>query len=198
MLKGIDISHHNFRSMKDKDEINKFDFVIIKATEGSTYRDPKCEEWSKIVKSPTLKGYYHFARPDNKNSAKAEANNFLSVILKYIDGETILALDVEAGALLVKNLDDWCLEWCKYVKSATGITPLIYCSESECRRFKKCADFGCGLWVAKWSPLKPKNITPWHFFAIWQRSDTQIVSGVRCDYNLFNGTSDQYLRYCRN
>lgn len=198
MLRGIDLSHHN-RNMKNPYEVNQYDFIILKATEGATYKDPALSFWlDKIEKYKKLKGFYHFARPDNKNSAKAEADNFVSTILKYLDGYSMIALDVEAGALNVKNLDAWCLEWCKHVHAATGITPMIYCSEAETKRFKKCAAWGCGLWVAKWSILKPKNIEPWRFFAIWQKTDNVKVSGVRCDYNVFNGNSDQFLKYCRN
>lgn len=197
MLKGLDLSHHN-RNMKNPAIINEYDFVIVKATEGATYKDPALGFWVERMRTDMLKGFYHFARPDNKNSAKAEADNFLSATLKYLDGRSIIALDVEAGALSVKNLDAWCLEWCKHVHAATGITPMIYCSEAECKRFKKCCAWGCGLWVAKWSMFKPKNIAPWKFFAIWQKSDNVKVSGVRCDLNVFNGKAEQYLKYCRN
>lgn len=197
MLKGLDLSHHN-KNMKNPYIINDYDFIILKATEGATYRDPSLKYWLEIMNGYKLKGFYHFARPDNKNIAKAEANNFLSAVLKYMDGGSIIALDVEAGALNVRNLDEWCLEWCIQVKAATGITPMIYCSEAECKRFKKCCAWGCGLWVAKWSLLKPKNIAPWKFFAIWQKSDNVKVSGVRCDLNVFNGKKEQYLKYCRN
>lgn len=197
MLIGLDLSRHN-KGMKNPSAINDYDFIIVKATEGATYKDPALSFWVERMHPDMLKGFYHFARPDNNNLAKSEADNFLSATLKYIDGRSIIALDVEAGALSYKKLDDWCLKWCQYVHAATGITPMIYCSVSECKRFKKCAAWGCGLWVAKWSAFKPKNIAPWEFFAIWQKSNNIKVSGVRCDFNLFNGKVSQYLKYCRN
>lgn len=197
MLKGLDISHYN-KNMKDIRTINKYDFIIMKATEGATYRDPALSFYMSILDKKVLKGFYHFARPENRNTAKAEASNFLSSILKYIDGRTLIALDVEAGALKFKDLDKWVYDFCKHVYDVTGIRPLIYCSEAECYRFKKAAELGCGLWVAKWSLTKPsKNkIKPWKFWAIWQKSDREIVSGVRCDLDLFNGTREQYIKYC--
>lgn len=195
MLKGLDLSKHN-RNMKDVREINKYDFIILKASEGATYRDSSVSFYLSHMKKDMLKGFYHYARPENGNSAKSEASNFVSSILKYIDGKAILALDVEDKALGVKDLDSWCLEWCEYVYNATGIKPMIYCSEAECKRFKKCASFGSGLWVAKWSIAKPKKIKPWEFFAIWQKSSTHIVSAVRCDLDYFNGTKEQYIKYC--
>ena len=197
MLKGIDISRHN-RNMKDVNSINDFDFVIMKASEGATYRDSSAMYYHSFLDATTLRGFYHYARPENGNSAKSEASNFVSAILKYIDGKTILALDVEDKALLVPDLDSWCLEFCQYVYNATGVRPLIYCSEAECKRFKKCAKADFGLWVAKWSMMKPtkSKIKPWEVFAIWQNSNNTIVSGVRCDHNYFNGNREQYLKYC--
>lgn len=197
MLKGIDISRHN-RNMKDVNSINDFDFVIMKASEGATYRDSSAMYYHSFLDVDTLRGFYHYARPENGNSAKSEASNFVSAILKYMDGKTILALDVEDKALSVPDLDSWCLEFCQYVYNATGVRPLIYCSEAECKRFKKCAKADFGLWVAKWSMMKPtkSKIKPWEVFAIWQNSNNTIVSGVRCDHNYFNGNREQYLKYC--
>ena len=195
-LKGLDISHHN-RNMKDPAELNRYDFVIIKATEGTTYKDPTLKYWLNNLDKYMLKGFYHYARPEIKNSAEAEARNFINTIQSFIDGRCILALDVEGDALRIKDLDSWCLRWCKYVYDTTGIKPLIYCSESTTSKLPLCASFGSGLWVAKWGITKPKKIAPWKFFAIWQKTSNHYVSGVRCDLNYFNGTVDQYLKYCQ-
>lgn len=195
MLKGIDISHHN-KNMKDVSILNTFDFVIMKASEGTTYKDPALYFYMRFLHNDMLKGFYHYARPENKNTPEAEASNFLISIFKHMDGRCILALDVEGEALKTKCLDEWCYRWCKYIFEATGIKPMLYTSESYTYLFNKCAAYGCGLWCAKWSVLRPKKIAPWKFFAIWQQSDHYKVSGVKCDLDYFNGTRDQYLKYC--
>lgn len=197
MLSGIDISRYQ-RNMKDINEINDFDFVIMKASEGATYRDGALQYFDFCLADNMLKGFYHFGRPDRGNSAKSEASNFIGAIMKYDNKNALLALDLEANALKVACLDLWALEFVKYVKAATGKTPLIYTSQSEVHRFKKCAEFGCGLWVAKWSMIKPtkKSLKPWEFFAIWQNSNIYSLSGVRVDHDYFNGKREQYLKYC--
>ena len=197
MLNGIDISHHN-KNMKHISDINEFDFVIMKASEGASYQDPALNIFVNYLDKNTLRGFYHYARPENGNTAKKEAENFVRTILKYSNAPFIVALDVEGEALKYKNLDEWVLHWCKYVYNALGIRPLIYTSEYECQRFKLAFDFGCGLWVAKWSLQRPNKdrIKPWRFWAIWQKSSKKIVSGVRCDFNVFNGTREQFLKYC--
>lgn len=196
MLKGIDISRHN-RNMKNPADLNSLDFVIMKASEGATYRDASVMFYNSVLDTNKLKGFYHFGRPDNGNSAKSEASNFVSSVLKYIDDKTILALDLEDKALGVPCLDSWALEFAKYVYSATGKKILIYCSLAEVYRFKKCAEFDCGLWVAKWSHLKPtkKQIKPFEVFAIWQDSNKYKFSGQLVDHDLFNGTREQFLKY---
>lgn len=194
MLKGIDISRHN-KHMKCLHDINKYDFVIMKVSEGKGYKDDFYRVYTSILDGP-VKGYYHFARPELNNPIE-EANNFISAVKPYLNEPTILALDVEDRALSVPFLDNWCLVFIQYVESKTGIKPLIYCSASETRRFKKCAAEGAGLWVAKWGKNKPtkKDIAPWDIWAIWQYTSSAICSAVRVDEDYFNGTVEQLKKY---
>ena len=198
MLSGIDISHHN-KNMKDPKAILKYDFVIMKASEGSGYRDTYYRNYMDMIRSTDKKpliGFYHFARPELNFDAVEEAKNFIAAVKPYLKDKPVLALDVEARALDVIMLDEWCYLWCDYVRKATGVIPLIYCSAAETKRFKKCVEYGCGLWVAKWSDrISKRDIKPWEFWAIWQNSATYILSGVRVDTDVFNGTKEQFLKY---
>ena len=193
MLKGLDLSHHN-KNMKNLADINSYDFVILKASEGKSYKDPFCKKWLSYLTANSLKGFYHFARPECGNSPEAEATNFLNAI-SGVKKPFVIALDVEAGALGFKKLDDWTFKWCDIVYKKTGIKPLIYCSEAETIRFKKCANYSCGLWVAKWGVNKPKSIKPWEFWAFWQYTNNGVCSAVRVDENYFNGNKVQFLKY---
>lgn len=196
MLNGIDISHHNF-NMRNPQDLNTVDFVIMKATEGTRFRDNKMPIYYNILDSERLYGFYHFARPDLGNDPEAEALHFLSYVRKYLSNRSVLALDVEAGALSVPNLDAWCSVWAQVVDVETGILPMIYISTAETKKLPATAALGCGLWAAKWGP-KPtkKQLEPWHFWAIWQYTSDGIFSGVRCDLDYFNGTREQYMKYC--
>lgn len=196
-LIGIDVSHHNSK-MADMHDVNALDFVIMKASEGRSYRDRSLPVWLAHLNDNMLKGFYHFCRADLSNSPIDEAKNFLGAVEYALDGSALVALDIEAGALRVKNIDEWALVWCEYVYNHTGIKPLIYTSESETKRFKKCAEWGCGLWVAKWSNNNPKNIKPWKFWAIWQKANNYLISRVKVDLDVFNGTREQYLKYCED
>ena len=196
MLNGIDISHHNF-NMRNPQDLNTVDFVLMKATEGVRFRDNKMPIYMNILDSDRLYGFYHFARPDLGNEPEAEALHFLSYVRKYLSNRSMLALDVEAGALSVKDLDSWCSVWAQVVDIETGILPLIYISTSETKKLPATAALGCGLWAAKWGnkPTK-KQLEPWSFWAVWQYTNNGIFSGVRCDLDYFNGTREQYMKYC--
>ena len=197
MLNGIDISHHNFY-MKNLQDLNLMDFVIMKATEGIRFKDNKLPVYMNVLRKDILYGFYHFARPDLGNDPEDEALHFVSYINKYISDRSILALDVEAGALSVKNLDAWCSTWAQVVDIETGILPMIYISTSETKKLKATAALGCGLWAAKWGnkPTK-KQLEPWEFWALWQFSNEGNFSGQRVDLDVFNGTREQYMKYCK-
>ena len=197
MLNGIDISHHNF-NMRNPQDLNKVDFVIMKATEGVRFKDNKMPIYMNILDSQRLYGFYHFARPDLGNDPEDEALHFINYIKRYITDRSILALDVEAAALKVKGLDAWCATWAQIVDIETGILPMIYTSAAETKKFSATAALGCGLWIAKWGP-KPtkKQIEPWPFWAVWQYTSSGSFSGVRCDLDYFNGNREQYMKYCK-
>ncbi len=197
MLNGIDISHYKFY-MKNLHDLNLLDFVIMKATEGIRFKDNKLPVYMNVLRSDMLYGFYHFARPDLGNDPEDEALHFVSYINKYISDRSILALDVEAGALSVKNLDAWVSTWAQVVDIETGILPMIYISTDETKKLKATAALGCGLWAAKWG-RKPtqKQIDPWPFWAIWQFTNKGNFSGQCVDLDVFNGTREQYMKYCK-
>lgn len=197
MINGIDISHHNC-NMKNLHDLNLMDFVIMKATEGIRFKDPKMPLYMNVLDENRLYGFYHFARPDLGNAPELEAFHFINTVKKYLSNRSILALDVEAGALNCPDLDIWCCTWAQVVELETGILPMIYLSTTETKKLPMTANLGCGLWAAKWGnkPTK-KQIEPWAFWAIWQFTNNGNFSGVRCDLDVFNGTRDQFMKYCK-
>lgn len=208
MIKGIDISNHNWSYLAARDFAPILDpdkFVIMKASEGVTYKDRCVDLYATIMRGypdgrpieGRLYGFYHFARPENGNDPIAEALNFWRVVSAHA-GHAIFALDVEAGALRLtkKQLDAWVLAWCETIRDISGgVNPLIYCSASNTGRFPSAAANDFGLWVAKWSAKKPtvKDIEPWKLWALWQDSN----GGGVLDTDLFNGSPEQFRKYAK-
>ena len=198
MLIGCDISHHN-QNMKDLNDLNDFDFVIMKATEGIKFKDPALKKYIDHLKPETLRGFYHFCRADLFNDPGTEAFHFINTIRPYLTGREVLALDVEEGSLNYPGIDNWCCIWMQTVHLSTGVLPLLYISVDESRRFKGVCELGCGLWAAKWSDNKPtkKRMNPWDFWAFWQYTNKAKFSGVRIDMDYFNGSREQFLKYAK-
>lgn len=197
MLKGIDISHHNYNNLVGgKFTFDGQDFVIMKATEGKTYKDPKLDFYMSQSNLPELIGFYHYARPEN-NTAKAEAKNFVKVIAPYIkDRDAILALDWEGNAVEWKTRADqvkWILDFLNYVEAETGVKPMIYCSAWYTVYLSEVYKNNNGLWVAHYnsSITKPKTgVYPYH--AIWQ-----YTSAGSLDKNYFNGKVAAWKAYAK-
>lgn len=144
-MNGIDIS-----AWQGDENINlskvPFDFCIVKATEGTSYKNRYfTSHCDAVLKKKKLLGAYHYA---NGGDVQKEADYFLAYAKKYI-GKAILVLDWEAKnnpLFGVKDLE-WCLQWCSYVQKKTGIKPIIYVQKSAMNAVKKA---GYGLWVAQY------------------------------------------------
>lgn len=109
------------------------DFVIVKATQGTTYINPDFKRMADaVIAAGKLLGIYHYGAGGNPIS---EANFFINTIKPYI-GKAILALDWEKdqNPAFGKNDVDWSKKFLDHVKENTGVTPFIYMSKiSGCR-----------------------------------------------------------------
>lgn len=144
-MNGIDISAWQGDENIDLNKV-PFDFCIVKATEGTSYKNRYfTSHCDKVLNKKKLLGAYHYA---NGGDVKKEADYFLAYVKKYI-GKAILVLDWEAknNPQFGKNDLEWCLKWCSYVYRKTGIKPLIYIQKSAMNAVKKA---GYGLWVAQY------------------------------------------------
>lgn len=195
MLKGIDISR--YQKNLDKNYILLQDFVIMKATEGKSYKDPMLDEFYNLIHGSDdgkpdinkLYGFYHYARPELYDPI-IEAKNFIKRVGHHA-GNALFCLDWEGKAW---DCDiEWALEWLEYIKNETGVKPLIYCSGSNTNRLKIISKKDYGLWVAHWGINKP-TIGPWPVWALWQYN---VDRNINVDLDYFNGNKDQFKKYCR-
>lgn len=198
MIKGIDISHWNHKDVI-KQNADKIDFVIIKASEGIGCADTTAPMFAEQALSMNkLIGFYHYARPESGSTPEHEAQNFLRRIQSYVDArKCVMALDWEGKAL---NCDiSWALRWLRYVRNVTKVSPMLYTSESNLSKYGCIAKEDFGLWVAKWIngatlnsiPTSRPNKHDWPVWAIWQYSN----SNGYLDCDVFNGTREQFKKY---
>lgn len=158
-MNGIDISAWQGDENIDLSKV-PFDFCIVKATEGTSYKNRYfAAHCDAVLKKKKLLGAYHYA---NGGDVQKEADHFLAYAKKYI-GKAVLVLDWEAknNPQFGKNDLEWCLKWCNYVYQKTGIKPLIYIQKSAMNAVKKA---GYGLWVAQYPDYEQTGYQehPWN------------------------------------
>lgn len=199
-LSGIDISHHNYSVIKAKGISYLYDtaslgFVMIKATEGATWTDPRLYDYIRMIGESNIKfnfaqaGFYHYARPEN-NTPELEAKHFFETVKQY-NGSALPALDVEGRALSCPDLDGWVLRWLRtYETLSDGVKPLVYVQRSALKLFDKVPASDFGLWLAAWQQVRPAKVDPWPFMAMWQNN------GMNLDTDYFFGNVKQWNKYC--
>lgn len=158
---GIDLSNHQKGIRLGK---FSFDFAIIKATEGVTFKDPSFDAHvSQVLGLDKCIGAYHYLRPDNQKTTKAmerEARNFIgSVSGAGLIGRALLFADWEQQPM---ERVDLLIAFCDYVEKETGIKPFIYSSNSW---FRSSVDWNKAsidnpLWVASWPTISEMNTWP--------------------------------------
>lgn len=141
-LNGIDIS--GYQEGLDLSNV-PCDFVIVKATQGTTFISTETHKFMEQAISLGKKvGIYHFADGGDVN---AEADWFLLNAKRYA-GKAIPVLDFE-GAVLAQGAP-WALAWLKRVEAGWGAKPWFYTSGSVASQsqYQALADAGYLLWRA--------------------------------------------------
>lgn len=184
-VKGIDISSHNGIIDFNKVESDGVSFVIIKATEGASFKDNRFEYNYSGVRNAGMKvGAYHFFRFDINGTLQGMN------LLNAIRGKTLdlpLAIDVEEHGnpstptpSVVKRLN----EMIEHLYSK-GYPVMIYTNSNGYKRFVEPYFADYPLWICKFS--KPHDDVEWQF---WQYSHWGKIDGItgKVDLNIFNGS----------
>lgn len=192
-LYGVDIAGYQSTS---KNLYASYTFVIVKATEGKTYVNPK---WRAQIQAASgngqLLGLYHYCRPEN-NSPQAEAKHFVDTIRDYI-GKAVLAADWEQTAL--KYSATWLLTFMQEVERLTGTKPLLYIQQSALLsgKYNGIAKAGYPLWMAQYNSRMSPRHGAWQSVTIWQYTSTNgnldkdVFYGDRADwYGLISNASN--------
>lgn len=150
-------------------------FVIVKATQGTGYVNPKCNHQWDLAKSLGKKlGLYHYAGGGNP---VAEAQFFISNIKNYVH-QGILALDWESYQNSAWGNPNWARQFVNEVHSLTGVWPLIYVQESAIWQVANCAN-DCAGWIAKYYSMNWKS---------WAVPNMSVSSGAFKDITIYQYT----------
>ena len=199
-LNGIDVSNWQ-RGINLK--AVPADFVIAKATQGTSYVSPDCaRQVEQAAAAGKCVGTYHYI---SGAGANAEADFYINNIINWI-GKYMLCLDWEKNQNSQWGNEAYLEQVVKRVIQRTGIPPVIYVMQSRLAQVKPVAQRNnCGLWVAQYPNMNVQNgydVTPWnegaYTCAIRQYSSTGRLSGYsgNLDLNKFYGDRNAWNAYC--
>ena len=192
---GIDVASYQGRLKWSTWAERDRDFAYVKATEGTSYRNPYFKnQYTGAAKAGMIRGAYHFANPGGKAGYK-QARYFVKNGGGWsADGRTLPGvLDIEYNpygstcyGVSKKKMVTWISSFTREYKKLTGKDAVIYTTTdwwTRCTgnssRFAKTNP----LWIARYGTTKPGTLPKgWASATFWQYTSDPI------DQNVFFGT----------
>lgn len=190
---GIDVSSHNGEIDFRKVAAEGIEFVIIKATEGGTFKDKKFIDNIRMAREAGLKvGAYHFFRFDTPGYM--QGLNFLNSV-NGRDLDLPLVIDLEEWAnpnsqpttMVLHRLS----EMLDHLENH-GYRVMIYTNKNGFARFVKGRLEGYPLWIC--SLVDEPEGMEWQ---LWQGTHNGWINGIneRVDINAFNGSPAEWAEF---
>ncbi|MBQ4821556.1 GH25 family lysozyme [Aquimarina sp. MMG016] len=199
---GMDISHFQSEINWDEIKADGVNFVYIKASQSTHFKDPKFKINRASAKNECIyRGPYHFYET-GKDPVK-QAQNFLEAVGQLESGDLPPVLDLEEGgiktAVSIETYHKNTLLWLKTVEEKLGVIPIIYADPSFGNKYLSNPAFAkYKLWVAEYTKAKsPKIPETWknEGWTIWQRTDREKLEGIgKVDYDLFQSDAKAFRK----
>jgi GH25 family lysozyme M1 (1,4-beta-N-acetylmuramidase) len=206
-LPGLDVSHWqgtlNWTSIKNQGA----QFAFIKATEGTSYRDPQFSaNYTNAYYAGLIRGAYHFAQPASSSGA-AQADYFAAHGGAWSrDNQTLPGmLDIEYNpngatcyGLSQASMRSWITSFLNEYHAKTSRWATIYTTTDW---WKTCTGNYSGfagndpLDIARYSSTVGTLPAGWGFYTFWQFADSGTFPG---DQDVFNGSHDRLLALANN
>lgn len=195
MITGIDISNNN-ATFLTTNEISPNGFIVLKASEGKTFKDKsfndfikKISEENDIYGNYPFLGAYHFARPDNGNSPRDEFNNFCTACGTHIDN-MFVALDYEDEAHAIG--EKWALEWLSIAQKELHKPPFFYTSAAYLQHYPNIAS-NFPLWIACYS----QDSRTGKYRDVCKNAAILQITSNPIDVDVFKGSMIEMYQYIR-
>jgi lysozyme len=200
---GIDVSRYQRKVTWErvtKMQVGKIriTFAFIKATEGTSLKDPEFENnWKNAKEAGVIRGAYHYFLPNI--SPKDQAAKFVQTV-RLRSGDLPPVVDVEETRGMTKaQIQKYTKEFLDLLEKHYNVKPILYTNRDFYKRyFVGHEDFkGYRFWIAHFhvTNFSMPGDENWHF---WQHSDRGNINGIteRVDFNVFNGSSDALRKLC--
>ncbi|QCR21386.1 glycoside hydrolase family 25 protein [Pontibacter sp. SGAir0037] len=198
-ITGIDVSKHSGKIDWLKVSQQQIHFAYIKATEGTSYLDPKYKvNYSGAKESGLKTGVYHFFR-FNK-SGKEQAENFLKhVSLGQDDLPPVIDVEDWGNKNHKKKpaqITEEIRAFIDLVEKKTGRDVIIYTNESSYKSYIEGHFDTSLIWICTFRKEPRMENDRWIF---WQHSHDKPLDGVEgwVDWNTFNGKEEDWTNFAR-
>ncbi|MGB8194253.1 MAG: GH25 family lysozyme [Chitinophagaceae bacterium] len=196
---GIDISKYQgdeieFISSKN----DTLTFVICKATEGLTGKDPDFNtNWNTIDQKGFIRGAYHFYHCGD--DPVKQAAHFISVVQAFEAGDFPPIVDFEETSIdkgcTMAQIQSNLLTFLKQVQEKTGRRPLIYTDHNIGGKYLTNAAFkDYPLFIADYRKGNAPAALPGAWkdmpWTLWQKSESYVVHSTTDDFDIFNGSQE--------
>lgn len=155
-MQGIDIS--SYQAGIDLTRV-PCDFIIVKATQGSTYRNPDCvRAVEQALSAGKCVGVYHYI---DGSGAQAEADRFYDACARWA-GRVMWCVDWESGSNTAWGDLGYLEQFCRRLAGRCGHRLMLYAS-SAAFPWQLCETLGMGRWVAQYADMGPTGYQdrPW-------------------------------------
>ena len=201
-VRGVDLS--SYQGDVDWEVLSKQDisFAFIKATEGSSYIDPKYKEnIENALKTNLRVGVYHFFSFESSGAQQAE--HFIDTVA-ITENMLPPVVDIEYYADYKSNPPDKesvqknLKELLEKLESRYGMKPIIYATQSSFKRYISGSFSEYDIWIRDvYFTPKLNDNREWTF---WQYSDKEKLDGYNgvekyIDMNVFNGSLEEFRKY---
>lgn len=198
-VRGLDLSAHNGKIDFKRIAADSIDFVMLKATEGTTFKDPRFNTNYINARKAGIKavGAYHFFRFDT--DGEMQAINFLNSLQgKTLDLPAVIDLEEWSNPTgidtydIVKRLRAMikCLQ-------RNGHNVMFYTNKDGYERFLKGEFDEYPLWICSFTdpPLDDGNKR----WSLWQYSHQGWTEACNSevDLNTFNGSHEEWLKWLK-
>lgn len=186
---------------------NALDGVIVKATQGTGYTNPKFKEWADWLNTNGKPfGVYHYL---DGLDAVAEARFFYDAVKPYL-GRCVPCADYEEHAAMQKGTA-WLKLFLDEFLLLSGVKCLVYCSQSvtQSQNFIEIARAGYKLWMAQYADYSPVygflenpwhkgSVSPFNGYVMQQYTSCGVLKGwtAYLDFDKFFGNADDWKALC--
>lgn len=195
-LVGIDISHHQGHIRWEELRNENISFVIIKATEGGDYKDPRfATNWTMSKLDGYKTGAYHFYRVCK--DGKEQAKNFIETVPNEPDNLPP-TVDLEFGGncktdktkeQIIKEVN----EFLAILENHYKRRPIIYATHEFYDHYLANQFREYPIWIR--DILRRPTLSDKREWSIWQFANRAHLKGIDTyvDLNVFNGQSIEKL-----